>query len=165
MRKMITRLTAIALICTMIAGCSSNSRKSKRDNDDDDDSDKTEATTESSEVDKDSLEYYMNQPDTKKMLDDQVSELLSNPSYKDIFKDIKWEAKNNDLTYSYYYAQDFTDVQISQIKDNLDKQIDSLNTTIDSVKDSLEKSIGIRPASITYVYFDASGNEITRISH
>ena len=48
MKRMITKLAAFALICTMLTGCASGSRRS-RDDDDDDDTDKTEATSETSE--------------------------------------------------------------------------------------------------------------------
>ena len=48
MKRMITKIAAFALICTMLTGCASNSRKS-RDDDDDDDTDKTEAVSETTE--------------------------------------------------------------------------------------------------------------------
>ncbi len=48
MKRMITKIAAFALICTMLTGCASGSRRS-RDDDDDDDTDKTEAVSETTE--------------------------------------------------------------------------------------------------------------------
>ena len=136
MRKVMTRIVMVALACIMLTACAAKT-----------------------------LESLMNQPDNKKVLDEQVQELLNNPTYSKVYKDIKWEAKNNDLTYAYYYAQEFTEEQIAQIKTNLESQDDTLKKTIDSVKDQLEKAVGIRPDSITYVYYDNTGNEIAKISN
>jgi len=134
MTKVVSRVALILLACFMLTACSPKT-----------------------------LEGLMNQSDNKKMLDQQVEDLLNSASGKQ-FKDIKWEAKNNDLTYSYYFAQDFTDEQVEQIKANMENQADTLKTTINSVKDQLEKATGIRPDSITYAYFDNAGNEIVKIT-
>ena len=111
------------------------------------------------------LESLMNQADNKKQLDEQIQSLMSNPTYKNMFKDIKWEAKGNSLTYAYYYAQEFSDDQLAQIKSNLEAQGDTLKTTVENLKAQIEKGVGIRPDSITYIYYDAADKEIAKLSY
>ena len=198
MKRMITKIAAFALICTMLTGCASNSRKS-RDDDDDDDTDKTEAVSETTEEPAETsetpahtekseptttttegttatsgttsydsgitLEEAMNQPELKKQLDDQIQSLMNDPTYKDMFKKIEWKAEGNDLTYAYYYAQKFSKDQIKQIKANLETQGDTLKTTVENLKSQIELSMGVRPATVSYVYYDGNDTEIAKLTY
>ena len=136
MTKVLTRIVTVLLACIMLTACGPKD-----------------------------LESLMNQADNKKQLDEQIQSLMSNPTYKNMFKDIKWEAKGNSLTYAYYYAQEFSDDQLAQIKSNLEAQGDTLKTTVENLKAQIEKGVGIRPDSITYIYYDAADKEIAKLSY
>ena len=107
-----------------------------------------------------SLEDILTQSDISKQMDEQMSDLKK--SYKSTYSKVEWFVKSNDLTYKYYYADDYEDEQINIIKGELESS--SLKSQIAGMKDDIEKDIGIRPDSITFVYLTKDGTKIAMIS-
>jgi len=103
-----------------------------------------------------SLEDFYNQNDVKKQVNDQLQ--LQNQNQD--FKSITFEADGNNLIYSYYYSQTFTDEQIVQVKQYILSQEEKIRETALTLKDNLDATLGIRPNSIKYVYYNGDDKEI-----
>ena len=93
---------------------------------------------------------------------DQVKEQIMS-TYADYYSDYDIEFSGNDIVYKYYYSSEFDEDTLSMVTATLESD-DSWSSTIASTKDEMAKSTGITPDSITFVYYDANGNELFKVT-
>ena len=130
----------------------------------------TEATTEPAATESSmspvnpgtTLEEVLNRPENKSQMDEQCESTKA--AYSSYYSDIRWEVKDNDLSFVYVFAQDYNKDQIDAMKKSLEDSASSLEDQIEDLKASCERDLGVRPNKISYTYLTKSGDEIITIS-
>ncbi|MBO4808222.1 MAG: DUF4854 domain-containing protein [Lachnospiraceae bacterium] len=107
------------------------------------------------------LEAVMNSAAGKAEVEKVRTELLE--QFGDVYSDYALECTENDLVYKYYYTADYDAEMLAQIKEALAADT-SWSSTIAGVKDEIEKSSKIRPTSVTFAYYSASGEEVFSVT-
>ncbi|MBR6255253.1 MAG: hypothetical protein IKR22_07495 [Clostridiales bacterium] len=106
---------------------------------------------------KKTLEAKIKKEDLQK-LNDQAYELYVKPN--PLIRDYHVEVEGNTIYYKAYFAAKLSDAQVLEIKAS---GIDLVNT-IFQVKDGIEKTCGVRPETISYIFYDVDGNVIHEVS-
>ncbi len=106
---------------------------------------------------KKTLEAKIKKEDIQK-LNDQAYELYVKPN--PLIRDYHVEVEGNTIYYKAYFAAKLSDAQVLEIKAS---GIDLVNT-IFQVKDGIEKTCGVRPETISYIFYDVDGNVIHEVS-
>lgn len=108
-----------------------------------------------------SIEEAFKPADRQKMED----ELKNNALIKANYSDVKIDIAGNNVTYKYYYKQDFSDEQIAAAKAQIEKTGSSLKGQIPSLKNQIKKACGgIEVETMAFEYYTKSGKLITTIS-
>lgn len=84
-------------------------------------------------------------------------------AYSEYYSDYDIEFSENDIIYKYYYSSSFDEDTLSMVAATLESD-DSWSSTIASTKSEMAKTTGITPTSITFVYYDANGNELFKVT-
>ena len=108
---------------------------------------------------KNTLEKKISKKQLQDMNDQAYEQYVKNDSS---MKDIKIEIKGNDITYKYYFAMEVSDEQAESFQKTLETS--GYESMIDDLKDNIKKSNGIRPSTITYVYYDSTDKEVAKVS-
>ena len=157
MKKIAVKLTAAVMCGLILTGCSASVKDMPiRGNV----SDKGASVGELCVPD--TLEFVLNKKSNKKEMDEQCESIKK--IYSSYYDDIRWESKDNNLSFIYIFVQDFTDDQIAIMKTSFDEQASSMEDSINDLKDSCEKDLGVRPETISDVYLTKSGKEICTFS-
>ena len=106
---------------------------------------------------KKTLEAKIKKEDLQK-LNDQAYELYVKPN--PLIRDYHVEVEGNTIYYKAYFAAKLSDAQVLEIKAS---GIDLVNT-IFQVKDGIEKTCGVRPETISYIFYDPNGDVIHEVS-
>ena len=106
---------------------------------------------------KKTLEAKIKKEDLQK-LNDQTYQLYvkSNP----LVSDYHVEVDGNNVYYKMYFTRQLSDAETLEIKAS---GIDLVNT-IFQVKDGIEKTCGVRPETISYIFYDPNGDVIHEVS-
>lgn len=126
MKKSLLRVAAVVLACMMLVGCGSLV----------------------------TLETILNTDSAKQELEGTREQVLS--QFEGVYSDYSFAVEGNNLTYNYYYSEDFDDEALDQVKEALEAT--EWSDTINSVKDEIEASAKIRPETVTFAYFNADGS-------
>ena len=84
-------------------------------------------------------------------------------AYSEYYSDYDIEFSEKDIIYKYYYSSSFDEDTLSMVAATLESD-DSWSSTIASTKSEMAKTTGITPTSITFVYYDANGNELFKVT-
>lgn len=109
-----------------------------------DDADEAKAAT---------LEEFYGSETNMSMINDQLDSMVE--SLSDYYSDINFEVTGNEVKYVYAFAEG-----VETTKEDLDTQMESMESTIDQTKAAIEAETGIAPEKISYVYTDINGEEI-----
>lgn len=107
------------------------------------------------------IESIMSTKAAQTQLEAAKEQIMS--SYSDYYSDYDIEFSGNDIVYKYYYSSEFDEDTLSMVAATLESD-DSWSSTIASTKSEMAKTTGITPTSITYVYYDANGNELFKVT-
>jgi hypothetical protein len=107
------------------------------------------------------IESIMSTKAAQTQLETAKEQIMS--AYSDYYSDYDIEFSGNDIVYKYYYSSEFDEDTLSMVAATLESD-DSWSSTIASTKSEMAKTTGITPTSITYVYYDANGNELFKVT-
>ena len=99
------------------------------------------------------LEEFYGSETNMSMINDQLDSMVE--SLSDYYSDINFEVTGNEVKYVYAFAEG-----VETTKEDLDTQMESMESTIDQTKAAIEAETGIAPEKISYVYTDINGEEI-----
>ena len=111
------------------------------------------------------------QPETVRTLEDilepdelqsMIDEMKENDLFKNYYRDATIVIEKNDITYKYWYKQEYTDEEIETLKAQLEES--NLYDQIDGLKESFKRSSGIRPDTISFIYYSSDNKLIANIS-
>lgn len=112
-----------------------------------------EAAEEDAEVAATTLEEYYGEEANMAAINEQLDAMVE--SLSDYYSDINFEVTGNEVKYVYAFAEG-----VEVAKEDLDTQMESMESTIDQTKAAIEAEAGVAPEKIVYTYTDVNGEEI-----
>lgn len=112
-----------------------------------------EAAEEDADVAATTLEEYYGEEANMAAINEQLDAMVE--SLSDYYSDINFEVTGNEVKYVYAFAEG-----VEVAKEDLDTQMESMESTIDQTKAAIEAEAGVAPEKIVYTYTDVNGEEI-----
>lgn len=101
------------------------------------------------------LEEFYSQPKYQSAIEEQYESMRS--SYADTYSDMDYKIEGNTFTYTYTFAEQIDDSNLSAMQKNIG---DSLSSSVGSTIDGIEEESGITGISVQYIYYNNDGTEI-----